>query len=263
MNEITDKITKIIEASKTNDYKTIGNGIGEIASIIFLDGVNENKDDTSDFLVGFLLGIDESGEINVLMKCVKDMEQIIHKIKEALILLKDSKKIEKYVQGLVLQFEAVSDLLKMLKPCSARYPVLKKLLEIFYSTEIQKHLYKILQNQKPYTENINEMIEGFNLRNMTQVGVNLGNFISRLFLLNDKEESSEESNEENEEQGEKDEEKPKPKSGLHFFEHMGKQLNEVPSFFQRIGEHFGMRRPKEQDKKKTGKKPIKKRNNNN
>jgi tetratricopeptide (TPR) repeat protein len=182
MNEIKEEIEKVVAAIEAKDFKVVGLGIGKILYMLLLEDKVMPKDNFVNFIKGFLLGLNEKGDITELLKCVKDLEHIIKKIEEAIKLLKDIKKLDKFIQGLVMLFQAVTELINMLKPCAKGFEQIKKLFEALKHIDIMKLAFKILANPNVFIQDIMGMIDGFKNNNLTKAGFCLGDFMFRLFL---------------------------------------------------------------------------------
>ena len=182
MNEITEEIKKVVAAIEAKDFKIVGLGIGKILFMLLLEDKAVPKDNFVNFIKGFLLGLNEKGDITELLKCVKDLEHIIKKIEEAIKLLKDIKKIDKFIQGLVILFQAVTELINMLKPCAKGFEQIKKLFEALKHIDFMKLVFKIMANPTVFIQDIMGMIDGFSHNNLTKAGFCLGDFMYRLFL---------------------------------------------------------------------------------
>jgi molecular chaperone GrpE (heat shock protein) len=174
-------IKECIESLQTQKFNQAGKDMGDILYRLFLSRVEPKDNKIVDFLAGFLEGLNEKGDINELMKCVKNLEQVIDKIMQALefIKLKDPANI---IKGLTLLLQAVTELLNILKPCSDGFEQIKKLLAAFSHIDIIKLAFKILANPGPFIQDVMNCIEFFKSGNLHGAGKNLGDFLYRLFL---------------------------------------------------------------------------------
>jgi predicted transcriptional regulator len=174
-------INDCIESFEREDYKQAGQDIGDILFRLFLAEMKGFN--VFDFLKGFLEGINEKGDINILLRCVKDIEKIVEKIMLALSYIMNKDPIN-LIKGLTLLFEAVGELLEVIRPCSDGFEQIKKLLEAFKKIDILKLVFKILSNPGPYIQDVVNCIEAFKKGDAYTAGKCLGDFLYRLFLAN-------------------------------------------------------------------------------
>ena len=78
--------TDAIDAFGKGDYKRAGKDIGDIMYKLFLEA-GDQSDPVYDFIKGFLEGLNEKGDVNELLKCLKDIEPIMNKIIQAIQLI--------------------------------------------------------------------------------------------------------------------------------------------------------------------------------
>jgi hypothetical protein len=133
-----------------------------------------------DFMKGFLEGINEKGDINILLKCAKGFEAIFEKIKSALSYIQNMD-LDK---GVTLLIEAYKELLDNIEPCSEGFEQIKKLLEEFKKIDITNIVIKILSDPFPYIQDVTKCIEAFKNEDAYTAGKCLGDFLYRLFLAN-------------------------------------------------------------------------------
>eukprot|EP01022_Parablepharisma_sp_SALTPOND_P018568 TRINITY_DN304_c0_g1_i5.p2 TRINITY_DN304_c0_g1~~TRINITY_DN304_c0_g1_i5.p2 ORF type:complete len:610 (-),score=120.31 TRINITY_DN304_c0_g1_i5:36-1865(-) len=173
-------INDIVESFERGDYKQAGQDVGDILYRLFLvELVQSNK--VMDFLEGFLEGLNEKGDINNLLKCVKNAEHILDKIMEALEHIK-KKDPSNLIKGITMLLEAVTELLNILKPCSDGFEQIKKLFEAIQHIDIVKLVFKILANPGPYIQDVMDCIDSFKRGDFHRAGKDLGDFLYRLFV---------------------------------------------------------------------------------
>lgn len=139
-----------------------------------------------EFIKGFLEGINENGNIESLMKCIKGGEEIMSKIVEAIKLIKtmDPVKVLKGVKDLV---EAIKAIMKMLKPCTEGFEQLKKLLNALAHISVQNIVKKIISHPEEIIKYITQAVEGFSKNDFRLFGKAIGQMCSLLFLTSEEE----------------------------------------------------------------------------
>jgi len=125
--------------------------------------------------------LNEKGDINELLKCGKNLEQIIDKIMQALEYIKKKDPAD-LIKGLTILLEAVTELMNILKPCSSGFEQIKKLFEALKHIDILKLVFKILANPGPFIQDVMDCIDSFKKGDLHQAGKDLGDFLYRLFL---------------------------------------------------------------------------------
>ena len=134
-----------------------------------------------DFVKGFLTGLGETKSIEDLEKCMKDIEDIIVKIKEAFEEIKKMtmESIIKCVTALIAAFKEIAD---VIKPCTTGYTVLEKLIKAIYNTDYQKIVAKFLKHMFEFITWVNTAIECFNTGDYNCIGKQVGMLMKALFL---------------------------------------------------------------------------------
>eukprot|EP01022_Parablepharisma_sp_SALTPOND_P018570 TRINITY_DN304_c0_g1_i8.p3 TRINITY_DN304_c0_g1~~TRINITY_DN304_c0_g1_i8.p3 ORF type:complete len:467 (-),score=106.78 TRINITY_DN304_c0_g1_i8:39-1439(-) len=173
-------INDCIESLKNQKFLEAGKDVGDILYRLFLSRL-ETDNKVVDFLKGFLEGLNEKGDINELLKCVKNIEHIIDKIIEALEYIK-KKDPTNLIKGLTMLFEAITELMNILKPCSDGFEQIKKLFEAIQHIDIVKLVFKILANPGPYIQDVMDCIDSFKRGDFHRAGKDLGDFLYRLFV---------------------------------------------------------------------------------
>ena len=172
-------IKECISGFQTGDYFLAGKATGDIQYRIFLER-DEDGVDIAAFLKGFLEGINESGDINELLKCAKNLESVIKKILEAFELIKN-KTIESIIAGVAILIQAVKELLTILRPCSESFGQIKKLIEALKNISITKIAMKIFTNFSTFLKLITEFIVNIN-GDSHKAGKAFGEILYKLFL---------------------------------------------------------------------------------
>lgn len=177
--EFIHDITSAISCFGSKDYHCAGKAIGDMLRIMFLSRAVGN--DALDFMKGFLEGIGEQGDINKLLQCLKDLESIFAKLKEALEHLKHMK-LEDIIKGLTLLFTAVRELMEMLKPCSEGFDKIKKLIAAIAHPDIKKIAVHILLHPGDFLKHVTEAIAGFGKKDFHMAGKGVGGLLKLMFL---------------------------------------------------------------------------------
>ena len=134
-----------------------------------------------DFVKGFLQGINENGDINKLMQCIKNGEDIMAKIKEALQAIA-KKDIMNIIKGVTLLIDAIQQLMHSLQPCMEGFNQLKKLFEALQHVDIKKIAMKIFMNLSDFISDVVTAIACFQSGDLQCAGKNVGDILRRLFL---------------------------------------------------------------------------------
>jgi len=134
-----------------------------------------------DFVEGFLTGLNEKGDVNQLLKCVKNIEPLFYDIMEALslILKLDLKDI---MEGLSQLINAIREIIDILTPCSEGFEQLKKFGEAIRNVNLNKIIAKIIQNIAAFIKDIMECFNDYNDKDYYDFGKDLGDIMFRLFL---------------------------------------------------------------------------------
>jgi len=140
-----------------------------------------SSDDPLEFLKGFLEGLNEKGNVNKLVKCLKDIDSTAKRITYALelIITKDPQEMR---EGIKLLVEAVLEYVNTIKPCAEEFDQIKKLLQKLQKVDIGRILTKILQSFDQYTRIINQCIGAFRKKEFKLAGKYLGQLLNKLFL---------------------------------------------------------------------------------
>jgi len=174
-------IEDAIKSFTNQDFHQAGMDVGDILYRLFLEASTEVSDPVYDFIKGFLDGINEKGDINKILECLKEVEPIINEIIKALELISRFN-IKDLIEGVKLLVKAVIELIHGLKPCTEGFQQLKKLLDALMHADIMKIITKIMSNPGPFLKDIMDCIENFKNGNYHDCGFDLGDILFRLFL---------------------------------------------------------------------------------
>ena len=179
-SEFLMDITGAIECFSKGNYRCAGKFVGDILRRLFL--TNGSDYPLVDFVAGFLVGIQEKKTIEDVMKCMKESDQIIEKVIQALKLIV-TLKIDNLLKGFGLLFEALLELEMMLKPCLDGFIQFNKLIEEMKNADFMKLILKILRDPLPFVSDVTDCIEAFSKGNYTEAGKDIGDILYRLFLV--------------------------------------------------------------------------------
>lgn len=178
---IADIIDCISYLEKQN-YSRAGAALGDIMYKLFIDDLFKLQGfDAVAFIKGFLEGINEKGDINELLKCVKNLEQIVNKIIESIQYIKKMDFMN-LIKGITMLIESVGELLNILKPCSSGFEQIKKLISAIGKIDIVKIVFKILHDPGPFVQDVVGAIDAFKNQQFQVAGKCIGDLLYRLFL---------------------------------------------------------------------------------
>jgi cellobiose-specific phosphotransferase system component IIA len=173
-------IVDCIQAFQRSNFVQAGRDLGDIMYRLFLISTEDQFDPVA-FIKGLLEGLNEKGDINNLLKCVKDLESIVNKIMEALEYIK-KKDFANIIKGITMLIEAVTHLMQVLTPCAEGFEQIKKLINAISHVDIMKLVFKIIGNPGPYISDVMNCIDNFKKQDFHGAGKNLGDLLFRLFL---------------------------------------------------------------------------------
>jgi hypothetical protein len=179
--EFIKHITQCIEGFTKKDYHLFGKALGQLCAMLFLQTEQDTADMLVEFMKGFLEGLNEKGDIEKLMSCIKGGESIIKKLIEGFKLIKTMNPI-KVMEGVKKVVEAIKELMSMLKPCMEGFEELKKLLAALGHINITKIVKNIIAHPGEIIKIITEAIEGFAKKDFHLVGKACGQFCKTVFL---------------------------------------------------------------------------------
>lgn len=146
-----------------------------------VDIIPRDSNSVTDFLKGLLEGLNETGNINELLKCAKDLEAVINDIMSALELIRQGG-ITNILAGVTKLVQDVLKLLEILQPCSQGFTQLEKLFEALKNVNFMKIAMKIVFNFSSFLSLIVDCISSFKNGNLYQAGKDLGALLLKLFL---------------------------------------------------------------------------------
>ena len=179
--EFIKHITQCIEGFMKKNYHQFGKALGQLCLMLFLSTEQDKENELLEFMKGFLEGINEKGDIEKLVSCIKGGEPIIKKIIEGFKLIKTLNPL-KVMEGVKMVVEAFKELMKMLQPCMEGFEELKKLMAALAKVNISKIVKNIISHPGEIIKVITEAIEGFAKKDMHLVGKACGRFCRVIFL---------------------------------------------------------------------------------
>ncbi len=174
-------VLEAIRCFEHEKYELAGKYLGAVLYSLFLVQMNLKDLDPVEFIKGFLEGLNEKGDINELLKCVKNIEQIVNKIIEAIGYIKNGD-VTNLIKGITLLLEAVTELLNVLMPCASGFEQIKKLVDAIAHVDIIKLVFKILANPGPIIQDVMDCIDAFNNGDFHRAGKDIGDILFRMFL---------------------------------------------------------------------------------
>ena len=141
----------------------------------------EPKNGAIDFLKGFFEGLGVKEDIEKLMKCMKDVEKVLEKIKEALQHLRHIN-INDLKKGLSLLFAAVKEFLQMLVPCAEGSSIIHKLINAITNVNIMKIVLHIITHPVQFVHDVESTIVCFAKGDLFCAGKGIGDLLRIIFL---------------------------------------------------------------------------------
>ena len=171
------------------DYHGAGDSIGSLLRIMFLVSEEDEvrADKMQEFVAGILEGVNESGDINNLIPCIKSHDTILRRFRQALDHL-SIRHPEELRRGLVMFIEASKELLDMLKDCMEKFPVLKKLAELLISPDYVRIINKILVHFAQFITDVTKAKTCFTEGHYHCAGESIGDILEFIFLTYEMEE---------------------------------------------------------------------------
>eukprot|EP00826_Nyctotherus_ovalis_P011675 TRINITY_DN1303_c0_g1_i1.p1 TRINITY_DN1303_c0_g1~~TRINITY_DN1303_c0_g1_i1.p1 ORF type:complete len:283 (-),score=36.67 TRINITY_DN1303_c0_g1_i1:146-994(-) len=137
--------------------------------------------DAFEFLKGFLEGLNEKGDINKLIHCIRNIDDIAEKIVRALELI-IAGDIREIFEGVRLLVEGVQEYINTIVPCAKGFHQIKRLFKKLQRLEIRVIFHKIIQNAEFYRNLIEKCIDTFRKKEYKLAGKHLGQLLFLLFL---------------------------------------------------------------------------------
>lgn len=174
-------VTSALTAFNSGKYSAAGKAVGDMLKLVFLSSSEMLGSDATDFLKGFVEGIGETGDVEKLAKCLKDLQSIFEKIKSALSVLKHIN-LENLVKGLTTLFEAINSLFTMLKPCADGFEKINKLIKALAKPKIRKIAMEIAMHPTQFLQDVNSAVTCFNNKDYHCSGKSIGDMFKIMFF---------------------------------------------------------------------------------
>jgi uncharacterized protein YjgD (DUF1641 family) len=169
-----------IEGFAKGDLFKAGKSIGDLLRIIFLT-TEVDQANPIDFLKGLFDGLQIKEDVEKFLKCIKDLNPIFQKIKEALEILKHIN-INDIQKGLKQLFEALKQLFEMIKPCAQVGSIIHKLISLISSCNILKIALAIITHPVAFVSDVVKAIESFAKGDLYNAGKAVGDILRIIFL---------------------------------------------------------------------------------
>eukprot|EP00826_Nyctotherus_ovalis_P052818 TRINITY_DN676_c0_g1_i10.p1 TRINITY_DN676_c0_g1~~TRINITY_DN676_c0_g1_i10.p1 ORF type:complete len:307 (-),score=90.87 TRINITY_DN676_c0_g1_i10:140-1060(-) len=165
------------------NFVCVGKNIGKIAYTIYLDDLpGKPEDDVGlKFITGFLKGIGETEPATELMKCLKDLQGSIKKIKDGLEEMKKGDFVS-IMKGFRMVLEGVREILDKGSHCFEKYKVVKRLVEQMGKLELEKMFRKLMNNLGRFVLDVDFAINSFINKDYESAGKAIGDIMKFLFL---------------------------------------------------------------------------------
>ncbi len=171
-----------LEALSKGNFEGLGVAVGSIEVGLYLKSRMEGTSTAFfEFLNGFLEAINESGDINKLLECIKDGETVMNKIMEAFeyIMKMD---MENMMKGVQLLIAAVTEMATKFQPCSEGFEQLKKLFSAVLNVDFMKLIAKIMAKSSQLIHDVLDCVDMFKNGYYKNAGHDLGDILFVLFL---------------------------------------------------------------------------------
>ena len=186
IHDIQDAVNSFAQ----KDFHKAGVDVGDILfRLIIADLGLENPG--MDFIKGFLEGINEKGDVNKILECIKDIEPIIGEVIKAIQMIVKFN-IHDLIEGVKLLIKAVSEIMQAIHPCAEGFEQVKKLIVALTHVDIMKIIGKIMKNPAAFLADFMDLLTSFKTGDFHKAGKDLGDIFLRLFLVESLEFSFEE-----------------------------------------------------------------------
>lgn len=152
----------------------------EVYHVTFAD-LPESR--ATDFIKGFIEGLNQKGDVHKLLECVKGIEKVIDNIIEGLELIL-TKKAENIIVGVTKIIKAVREILDKIEPCAEGFDQVKKLIKALKNVDFLDVALRILENPEPFVTDVVKAVEAFKKKDFLEGGKRVGSFLYKLFLTN-------------------------------------------------------------------------------
>lgn len=179
---IIEDLIDIFQSLEEGDYHQAGVDLGDLLERLFLTEFATAANPIVEFVNGLLKGIHETQKIEELLKCLKNADSILAKIKQALEKIKSMRSVEDLLEGLKMLFAAFMELEEMLKPCLEGFHQFKRLLKEIRHADVNKLIGKLLKQWPYFLAKIIDIIVAFSNGHFEKAGEGLGDIFYVLFL---------------------------------------------------------------------------------
>ena len=179
---ITD-VTKARTCFTEGHYHCAGESIGDILEFIFLTSEIEEPtaDKMQEFVAGILEGVNEPGDINKLVPCIKPGDTIFEHFREALEYL-SRRHPDEIRRGLKLFFDTSKLVLDMLKDCLEGFPLLKKISDYLVNPDYMRIINKIMMHFAQFITDVTKARTCFTEGHYHCAGESIGDILEFIFL---------------------------------------------------------------------------------
>ena len=141
----------------------------------------------TEFVKGFLVGVNEKNSVDGLKDCIKDGDAIIAKISSALedIMTVD---IDKLKTGIPKLIDGTTSALTMLKACSSSYTQLAKLANELTRADLTKLIRRVQSSSGHYFHLSVDALEALSKGDYVKAGKSVGTMDYMLFLVSESDE---------------------------------------------------------------------------
>ncbi len=178
-------LTEAIHYLQSKDYTNFGSNVGQIL-FIFLLQTDTVTDVNSfiEFIHGFLEGLNVKGDIKKVLECVNSGSNVIDKILAAFEYLKnlDIEHIGDIIKGVSMLVDAVKEIVAILTPCANSVEDLEKILETLSNLDVQRLIWKVIQNAGEFIADVQAVIAAFNKAEFRSAGTHTGSLLYKLLL---------------------------------------------------------------------------------
>ena len=136
---------------------------------------------STDFMKGFLKGINETDDIQKLYPCMPDLSDLFTKIKSAIDLIKDMK-LNNMVKGFDILLPLLNTLFKAFKYCLNRFYKLRELIVAMSKFDSKAISLYILFHPEYYQTEIHNLVKALTSQEYYLVGKGVGNIFRDPFL---------------------------------------------------------------------------------
>jgi len=166
---------------KKNDSKCIGKELGAILRSLFIPRILE-FDPSYDFFKGFFMGIHEVRTIEDFKLCLKRADPFINNMIEGIHLIRRINFIS-FVKGTMIFLRSFHHFYMLMKPCLMRYTEIRRLIMALTRLNKNKLINRLIAYPLPIALDIAEFIRAYVNKDYGKMGLNLGDIMYRLLIL--------------------------------------------------------------------------------